>query len=156
MLPVWTCYATMAKKPKTLTELKLFIALYANIPWNTEQIAYISVLGKVINSGYFHWNQEINEAFDNLIKFWPNFPGKRPTWKHLRPHTPLTEEISNHNFVKIADRLVTTFWRGGHTVLKEEYLNALRYAINIKDLEYANEVLTQLSNWLIYPRKKNH
>ena len=148
----------MAVKPKTLTELKFFIALYANIQWNSDQIANISVLREIISSGSFYWNLELDNAFDGLIKYWPNFPEKRPRkiWKHFQPITPITKEIANHNFMKIANKLIAILYRGYNQELIEEYLNSIRYALSAGNLSYAHLILVEFSNLLLRKRNKYH
>ena len=73
---------------------------------------------------------------------------------HYQTKTSLNKKIENHNFLKIAESLTLTFYRGYNQELKNEYLNAIRFALNNEDIHYANRVLVDYSNWLMKKRKK--
>ena len=75
-------------------------------------------------------------------------------YKHYQKKTSLNKKIENHNFLKIAERLTLIFYRGYNQELKNEYLNAIRFALDIEDIHYANRVLVDYTNWLMKKRKK--
>ena len=77
---------------------------------------------------------------------------KKP--QNLRELKSAAKKIENHNFLKIAESLTLSFYRGYNQELKHEYLNAIRFALNNEDLDYANCVLVDYSNWLLKKRKK--
>ena len=75
-------------------------------------------------------------------------------YKHYQKKTSVNKRIENHNFLKIAENLTLSFYRGYNQTLKNEYLNAIRFAFTNEDLDYANCVLVDYSNWLLKKGKK--
>ena len=146
-----------AKKPQNLYELKNFVALYTDLRHNEDQSENIEILTKLALSDKFCWNSIYEAAYTSLINYWPNFPYKNQpglVYKHYQKKTPVNKRIENHNFLKVAENLTLSFYRGYNQTLKNEYLNAIRFALTNEDLDYANCVLVDYSNWLLKKRKK--
>ena len=102
-------------------------------------------------------------SFEIALQEWRDVPNPRTglvpsklfvarVWRHYQTKTSLNKKIENHNFLKIAESLILTFSRCYNQELKNEYLNAIRFALNNEDIHYGNRVLVAYSNWLM---KKN-